>query len=366
MMHRLFALVVCAAFVAAGLAADKAEKAPTAGLEKASITLKSAGPLAFGPQGILFIGDPQGATIYAVDTGDRTASTSTDKPKVEGVNEKVASLLGAEASEVRIADLAVNPVSGNTYLSVARGKGPKAAAVVVKVGRDGKLSELSLADVKSSKVKIPNPGAAGKGGSSDVITHMAFVKGKLLIAGMSSEKFASTLRSVPFPFKEEATTKGTGVEIYHGAHGAIETRSPIRVFAPYKIGDEEHILAAYQCTPLVKLPVNKLEPGTKLKGTTVAELGNRNRPLSIIVYNKGGKDYALIANNARGLMKVSLEGVDKAEGISERISGTAGLKYDTVKGMSGVQKLDAFGKDHALVLVQGTGGKMTLQTMELP
>jgi len=199
-----------------------------------------------------------------------------------------------------------------------------------------------------------------------VITHMAFVKGKLLIAGMSSEKFASTLRSVPFPFKEEATTKGTGVEIYHGAHGAIETRSPIRVFAPYKIGDEEHILAAYQCTPLVKLPVNKLEPGTKLKGTTVAELGNRNRPLSIIVYNKGGKDYALIANNARGLMKVSLEGVDKAEGISERISGTAGLKYDTVKGMSGVQKLDAFGKDHALVLVQGTGGKMTLQTMELP
>jgi len=140
MMHRLFALVVCAAFVAAGLAADKAEKAPTAGLEKASITLKSAGPLAFGPQGILFIGDPQGATIYAVDTGDRTASTSTDKPKVEGVNEKVASLLGAEASEVRIADLAVNPVSGNTYLSVARGKGPKAAAVVVKVGRDGKLT----------------------------------------------------------------------------------------------------------------------------------------------------------------------------------------------------------------------------------
>ena len=31
----------------------------------------SAGPLAFGPEGVLFIGDPQGAAIFAIDTGDR-------------------------------------------------------------------------------------------------------------------------------------------------------------------------------------------------------------------------------------------------------------------------------------------------------
>jgi hypothetical protein len=89
-------------------------------------------------------------------------------------------------------------------------------------------------------------------------------------------------------------------------------------------------------------------------------------PLSIIVYNKGGKDYALIANNARGVMKVSLDGVDKIEGITKRINGTAGLKYETIKDLVGVQKLDAFDKDHAVVLVQDKGGAMKLDTVELP
>ncbi len=39
-------------------------------------------------------------------------------------------------------------------------------------------------------------------------------------------------------------------------------------------------------------------------GTTIAELGNRNRPTDMIVYSKDGKDYLLIANTSRGVMKV--------------------------------------------------------------
>ena len=50
------------------------------------------------------------------------------------------------------------------------------------------------------------------------------------------------------------------------------------------------MLAAYTCTPLVKLPVSELKAGAHVKGTTIAELGNRNRPLDMIVYQKDGKD----------------------------------------------------------------------------
>jgi hypothetical protein len=139
----------------------------------------------------------------------------------------------------------------------------------------------------------------------------------------------------------------------------------VRVFAAYKIGDEDHILAAYQCTPLVKMPLASLKPGEKIKAVTVAELGNRNRPLSMIVYKKDGKDYVLMANSSRGLMKISLDGIDKAEGITSRISDKAGLTYDTIKGASGVQKLDAFGKDHAVILTD-LKGKMALTTIPLP
>jgi len=306
-------------------------------------------------------GDAHAATIYAVDTGDRKAGETTDRPNVEGVNDKIASMLGTEAKEIRINDLAVNPISGTTYLSVARGKGVDAPGVIVRVNRTGKLDELSLKDVKCAKATITN--AKDGRGRQEAITQMAYLNGRLIVAGLSNEDWASTLRSIPFPFTE--TDKGTSVQIYHGAHGKFETQAPVRVFATYKIGDEDNVLAAYTCTPLVKIPVAQLKPGEKIKGTTVAELGNRNRPLSMIVYKKGGKDYVLMANSSRGLMKIKLEGVDKIEGITSRIKDKAGLTYETIKDMTGVQKLDAFDKDHAVVLVD-KAGTFNLQTIELP
>ena len=78
---------------------------------------------------------------------------------------------------------------------------------------------------------------------------------------------------------------------------------------PYQIEGEPHLLAAYTCTPLVKFPVAELKPGTQVKGTTIAELGNRNRPLDMIVYEKDGKDYLLLANSSRGVMKITTDGI---------------------------------------------------------
>jgi len=365
MLHRLRNLALAALVIGLGqlVAAPAADL--TDSLKPGSVELKSSGPLAFGPDGILFIGDPVAAAIYAVDTGDRTASTSATLPKVEGINEKIASLLGTEAKGIQVKDIAVNKISGNAYLAVARGSGPKATPVVVKVTRDGKLSEFDLGKVKSARADMTNANTkADKTGASAAITHLAYLNGRILVAGMSTEEFSSNLRSIPFPF--DKTDNGSSVRIYHGAHGRFETNSPIRVFAHYKIGDQDHILAAYTCTPLVKLPVAQLKPGEKLNAVTVAELGNMNRPLSMIVYNKGGKDYVLMSNSARGMMKIGLDGVDKIEGITSKISKTAGLKYDTINELKGVQKLDAYDKDHAVVLVQQAGGKLDLQTIELP
>jgi hypothetical protein len=365
MLHRLGAL---AALAALAVALGQAPAAPaskidlTAGLTKGTVELKSSGPLAFGPQGILFVADPQAAVVYAIDTGDRTAAGDGARPKVEGIDDKVAALLGTETKQVQIKDLAVNPISRTTYLSVARGRGPSATPVLLRLTRDGKLSEQPLKDVKCAKTTIPN--AAEGRNRQEAITHMAYVKGQLVVAGLSNEEFASKLRSIPFPF--EKAGQAASVEIFHGAHGRLETASPVRVFAPYQIKGEDHLLAAYTCTPLVKFPVADLKPGMKVRGTTVAELGNRNRPLSMIVYQKGGKDYVLIANSARGLMKVGLEGVDSIAGITSRVKTTAGLKYDTIKDVTGVQKLDAFGKDHALVLIRADDGKLTLRTIDLP
>jgi hypothetical protein len=362
--HILLALAVAGLLAGSARAADL-----TASLKKGTPELKSAGALAFGPQGILFIGDSRGAAIFAVDTGDRSEPSKHARPKVEGIDSKIASLLGVEAKQLLINDLAVNPISGNTYLSVSRGRGPDAKAVVMRVSPAGKVSEFSLKDVKFSRAHLPNPPRSNPKARwgdprNDAITHLAYVKGRLLVAGLSNEEFASKLRSIPFPFTK--VDKGTSVEIFHGAHGQLETRSPVRVFAPYKIKGKDHLLAAYTCTPLVKFPVADLEPGKKVKGITIAELGNRNRPLAMIVYKKGGKDYILMANNARGLMKIPLEGVATVKGITEHVEDKAGLKYTTIKSLKGVHKLDAYGKGHAVVLLRTADGPFNLQTIELP
>ena len=80
--------------------------------------LKSAGPLAFGPDGVLFVGAPQGAAIFAIDTGDRSEKSSRGPLNVEKVDEKIASLLGTTPDKIYINDLPVNPDSGTANISV--------------------------------------------------------------------------------------------------------------------------------------------------------------------------------------------------------------------------------------------------------
>ena len=278
-------------------------------------------------------------------------------------------MLGTSADQILIEDMAVNPISKNTYLSVSRGRGPDAMAVILKVDTSGKISEFSLDNVKHSKAMLPNAPTAdakdrrGRGLRVQSITDLAYVDGKVLVAGLSNEEFASTLRSIPFPFG--AIDNGTGVEIFHGAHGRFETNAPVRTFVPYEIQKELHLLAAYTCTPLVKFPLSDLKPGSKVMGTTIAELGNRNRPLDMIVYGKGGTDYILMNNSSRGVMKMSTKDIDKYDGIEEKTDIT-GLPYETIAELKGVQQLDRLDDSNALILVQEEGGSMDLRTIALP
>ena len=165
-------------------------------------------------------------------------------------------------------------------------------------------------------------GARGPSPRSLSITDLAYADGRVFVAGLSNEEFSSRLISIPFPFSSEGID-GAAIEIYHGAHGRFETKSPIRTFVTYRIGNDPYMLAAYQCTPLVKLPVSDLKAGAHVKGTTIAELGNRNQPLDMIVYQKDGKDYLLMTNSTRGVMKIPTEGGGEARGSPRRCPAAA-------------------------------------------
>lgn len=343
----------------------------SASLKKGSADLKSAGSLTFGPEGILFVADTLQASIFAIATDDTTPAQDTGAFKVEAVNEKVAAALGIQAQQILINDLAVNPISRNAYLSVSRGQGPDAIPVLVQVSRAGNVKVMPLENVRFAKAMLPNAPentAQGRTGNPrmESITDLAFEDGRLLVAGLSNEEFASSLRSIPFPFS--TVDAGASIEIFHGAHGRLETASPVRTFVPYKVGGESHLLAAYTCTPLVSFPTAALKPGAHIKGKTVAELGNRNRPLDMVVYQKGGKDYLLLANNNRGIMKITTDGIAGIEPIVDPVrgGGAKGLSYETITGWKGITQLDSLDTEHALVLRTSDSGSMSLEALELP
>ncbi len=332
------------------------------GLKPGTVELQSVGPIAFGPDGIIFVSDPKDATIYAIDTGSKTGNPSQAKIEQKDLQKKLEEILGGPAT---VADLAVNPASGEVIIA-ANAKAP----ALVRVDAAGKVSQIDLKSIPTSLVALPNPPKSEdkpRGNPrNSTVTDLAFVNGKLLIAGLSSKDMSSTVREIAFPF--ESANEGTSLEIYHAAHGKVESGSPVQTFVPLTIDGEPSVLAGFICTPLVKFPIKAMEAkGEKIRGTTVAELGNMNKPIDMIVYEQGGQTYILMANTKRGVMKISTADIGKNEGLSTPVSGggTAGQKFETIDSLKGVVQLDKLNDQQAVVLVQRENA-IDLLTVALP
>src|SRR5271163_365771 len=110
--------------IAISILAVVAFAASSNGLASGKADVKSAGPLAFGPDGILFVGDSMQASIFAIETEDAKTASSGAQVDIKGINEKIAGLVGTSADQIMVNDVKVNPASKNIYLSASRGRGP--------------------------------------------------------------------------------------------------------------------------------------------------------------------------------------------------------------------------------------------------
>jgi hypothetical protein len=343
--------------------------APQTGDAGAAPAFQSIGPLTFGADGVLFAADTQAATIYAVDLAAVASGTTTGTKPIANIDRQIAGLLGTDVREIAVTDLAVHPKTGNAYISVMRGQGAGARPVLLRADGAGKLDLVDFSKLRATRVALPNPPSASADGRAaqrtQSITDMAFMDGRLYVAGLSNEEFASKLRTLSYPFT--SADAGTSVEIYHGNHGQFETRSPVYTFVPFRINNEPHLIAGYLCTPLVKFPVSGLKPGAKILGTTVAELGNRNRPLDMVLYRKGGREFLLMSNNSRGVMKIPTDRLGTEPGITARVDAeTGGIAFEPVPAMKGIEQLDLLNDTHTLVLARTDAGALNLDAVALP
>jgi hypothetical protein len=381
------AVLCLAAALAFTVAAARKPASVVSSLLTGKADLMSAGSLAFGPDGVLFVGDSIGGEIVALDTNDRAAPHSAVKIDVQGVDAKIAALVGVTPDQIIINDVKVNPISKNVYLSASRGRGPDAMPLVARVTGSGKVSLLSLDNIKHASVSLTDaPAANSKDDTTKypffgttkrmmTITDMSYVNGNVMVAGLSNEEWSSALRSIPFPFKTAA--QGATVQIWHASHGQYETLAPVRTLVPYTISGQQYILAAYTCTPLVKIPVSDLKPGAKVKGVVIADLGSGNQPLGMVPYKKDGHDYILIANSAKGLMKLKADNLETYQPIdSPTKTDVAGVPFDKLSDFKDVRYLARMDDSNALILtgkpsglIYAPGppvGPLNLQTIALP
>lgn len=189
------------------------------GLKEGTPDLVSAGQLAFGPDGVVFVGDSKGAAVFAIDTGDVGPAGEVHARSLDDLAAALGQLPGLTAP-IAVNDLAVNPLSGQIYLSLA--SGPERKPAIARIDQSQKLALLNLSKIPFLKATLPNPpedkvtgeGSRARNRRDETVTDLAYAGGKLLVAGVTAGAAPSTIREIAFPFADQAT--GTVVEIYHG------------------------------------------------------------------------------------------------------------------------------------------------------
>lgn len=346
------------------IAATKDKKSElTANFTTGDPGIASMNSLSFGPEGILFVGDSKNAMIYALDTKDTKAVEKSATIGMNKFDEAVAASLGTTSDNIRITDMAVNPISKVAYFSVHTKNGTP--LLLKLVGK--KLENVSLKNISYSKTSLNDVVAVdakdkrGRTLRNWAVADLKYHNGKVMVTGLSNKEFASTFRSIPFPFTNQQDY--ASLEIFHVAHGRYETYAPIKVFDIITIKNEEFLLASYTCTPLVLFPMKDLKGKKHLKGRTIAELGGGNSPLDIISFKKNGQLKFFLSNTNRPVMRINFDDIanfkESMTTPMTEFGKDAGLTYDNLPFVNVIQ-MDNLDKDNTLMLRRKSNGDLYL------
>lgn len=346
--------------------------------------LQSAGALAFDSTDVLFVGDSKAGLVHAYDLGGTVADQSDyslgraqtfeGRTILNHLDVEIAALLGVEASDVVINDMVVHKPSKQIFLSVHRGHGPDAEAVIVSVD-NGALELVDLASAKHSSMSVgPVPTSEtfefGQPLNSLAITDIDYYDGELLVAGISNEEFSSKLRRIPYPFTDEIST--SSIEIWHAVHAQYETRAPIITQTVAELDGVPTLIAIYACTPIVRIPLAELTDGAQVRGTMIGEMGFGNTPLDIVPYVNAwdGSSNVVVTNTNRSAGSLNLEAVSAAQPMPEGegvqpVFSVAGVQQFPLP-MSGTLHLDTLDENFAVAVRRSPEDARNIQLHTVP
>ncbi|MEM7563810.1 MAG: hypothetical protein AAF353_12275 [Pseudomonadota bacterium] len=347
--------------------------------------LKSAGALAFDNGNTLFVGDSKAGKVHAFELNGRLlvdqssyqlgrAQTFEGRTIIDGIDKEIGGLLGIPADQVQINDMVVHKKTRQIFISVHRGLGPNAEAVILQVDK-GELNLVNLRDAKHSYANVgPVPSDEtlefGQPLNQLAITDIDYYKGEIFVAGLSNEAFSSKLRRISFPF--DGKVKTSSVEIWHAVHAQYETRAPIITQTITEFDGEPTLIAIYACTPVVRIPLAELKDGAKVRGTMIGEMGFGNTPIDIIQFTNAWdkSENVLITNTNRSAAQIPLNAIASAkemphgEGVKPVFS-VAGVEQYSMP-MAGTLHLDTIDETWAVTIRHSPEDVRNVQLHSLP
>jgi hypothetical protein len=319
--------------------------------------VQSISRLAAGADDVLFVADWKAARVHAIAlpaAPDQAAKTFN----ILDLEALLSEQLGG--ARITVEDMSPRPGTGEVYVAISYGATKSPALFVVTSDKKARRFDLNAA--KSTSVTLRNAPDTDEKFWKEIpersftVTDMKWRDGELFVAGLSNQDFSSTLRRVKYPFDRQQSM--TSVEIYHAGHNQIETRAPIRAMSFANLRGKPYLVAAYNCTPLVLIPLEDLKDGAHVRGKTVAELGYGNTPADMISYTRkvNGKavDYLMLVNFSRVSNVIP---VSELEAASARPGLESVVPYGQIHGldvaqapMVGTLRLDNLDDDFFIVV----------------
>lgn len=347
--------------------------------------LQSAGALAFDDANTLFVGDSKAGMVHAFDLSDELiqdqanyvlgrAQTFEGRTIIDNIDDEIAAMLGVTSDEVVINDMAVHGPSKQIFLSVQRGHGPDAEAMIFQVN-NGALNIVDLDAAAHSETSVgPVPSSEtlefGQKLNNLAITDIDFYKGEIFVSGVSNEEFSSKLRRIAYPF--DGTISSTSIEIWHAVHAQYETRAPIITQTIAELDGTPTLVAVYACTPIVKIPLSDLTDGAQIRGTMIGEMGFGNTPIDILPYANpwDGSNNVIVTNTNRSAASISLDALASAEAMPHgegvgNVFSVAGVPQFALP-MSGTHHLDLVDASFAVALRDDPEDANNLQLHTIP
>jgi hypothetical protein len=335
--------------------------------------VRSVSRIEFGPDNLLFVADWKDASVHAIEV-----SVPPAKPA------KAFNLLDLQVAMERalgtrtfaVEDLKGRPETGEVYLAISYG--PQSLPAILAVSADGSIHKIDLSKEAGPAIALRDVPARDLTFWNNIpersltVSDMRWHDGKLYVAGLSNQTFASTLRVIDW--KSRGTQALTSVGIFHTSHDQMETRAPIRTMSFVTLDGVDYLIAAYMCTPLVAIPVADLKDGAHITGKTIAELGYGNTPIDMVTYSapdETGKptDYLTVTNVNRNAATISLASLTAAvarPGLTKDVPWSVITGVDVVQSpIAGAIAIDNFGdKQFVLARRDLATGDLQLVTLQ--